>query len=136
MRRVSYNLILAFCSVLAIFLLWKGAVAPGKLPDHVFSPEPSENAQHESFSVDAPGMPIESLSAESHLDTQDEPVTPNAPDRMIVIGRLSSENVDWVAENLQEYVLTNVFLSHLTHSLFQLGLYDIYSRQYFCTNSY
>lgn len=76
MRRVLQNLVLSFCSVLAICILWKEFVQPGLNSDQLVSPESN---------------PESGIWPDSEI-----------LGKMIVMGRLSSENVDWVRDNLSE----------------------------------
>jgi hypothetical protein len=82
MRRVLRYIVLAFCCVLATSLLWKEFIAP-------------RARSHQPFSTES------SPELENAATTE-----PTAPEKMVVMGRLSSENVDWVEEHLPECVMT------------------------------
>lgn len=81
MRRISRYFILAFCCVLAICLLWKEYIGPGVSSDRAFSPEPSTEVRKGSWQA-------------SYI-----------PAKMVVMGKLSTEDTDWVQEHLPEYVM-------------------------------
>ena len=80
MRRASHYLILAFCCVLATCLLWKEYTKAGVRLDRGFSPEASPDIRVGSWSES------------------------DSPNKMVVMGKLSTEDTNWVQEHLPEYV--------------------------------
>lgn len=83
MRRISRYLILAFCCVLAICLFWKEYFRAGVGSDRSLSPEPSPEVKEESWQP------------------------PDISAKMVVMGKLSAEDTDWVQEHLPEYVINH-----------------------------
>ena len=83
MRRVSRYLILAFCCVLAICFLWKESLDAGLGSERAFSPEPGPDVKAESWRASSPST------------------------KMVVMGKLSTEDTGWVQEHLPEYVTNN-----------------------------